>query len=139
MSTTENMENIPEKMKGLHINEVLTEAKRKLLKYQRKKCFKDGESEKIHKRRRSKSPLDHEEVEELYVGPCCGGQCPNCQLYVTDEFYVKDYSKRLFACRNCEAQFIGLTGYPYNRKTQWIPHGSSLIGPKEHVQGNPLN
>ena len=37
MSTTENMENIPEKMKGLHINEVLSEARRKLLKYQRKK------------------------------------------------------------------------------------------------------
>ena len=50
MSTTENMENITEKMKGLHINEVLTEAKRKLLKSQRKKCSTNGESEKIHKR-----------------------------------------------------------------------------------------
>ena len=141
MSTTENMEkeNIPEKMKGLHINEVLTEAKRKLLKYQRKKWSTNGESEKVHKRRRSKSPLDHEEVEELYLGPCCGGQCPNCQLYVTEEFYVKDYSKKLFACRNCKAQFIGVTSYPYNRKTKWIPYSSSLIGPKEHVQGNPLN
>ena len=39
MSTTENMENIPEKMEcseGLNINEILAEAKRKLLKYQRK-------------------------------------------------------------------------------------------------------
>ena len=77
MSTTENMENIPEKMKGLHINEVLTEAKRKLLKYQRKKT--DGESEKIHKRRRSKSPLDMEEVEELYLNPYYNDQCPNCK------------------------------------------------------------
>ena len=139
MSTTENMdkENIPEMMKGLHINEVLSEARRKLLKYQRKKTH--GESEKVHKRRRSKYPLDHEEVEELYLGPCCGGHCPNCQLHVTDEFYVKDYSKKLFACRNCKAQFIGETGYPYNRRTKWILYSSSLIGQKEHVQGNPRN
>ena len=130
------MENIPEKMEGLHINEVLAEAKRKLLKYQRKKWSTDGEPGKIYKRRRSKSPLDMEEVEELFVGPHCGGECPNCQLHVTEEFYVKDYSKRLFACRNCESHFIGVTGYPYNRRTQWIPHNSSLIGPKK---GNPLN
>ena len=132
-------ENIPEKMKGLHINEVLAEAKRKLLKYQRKKWSTDGEPGKIYKRRRSKSPLDMEEVEELFVGPHCGGECPNCQLHVTEEFYVKDYSKRLFACRNCKAQIIGVTGYPFNRRTKWIPHSSSLIGQKEHVQGNPLN
>ena len=133
------MENIPEKMEGLHINEVLAEAKRKLLKYQRKKWSTDGQPEKIHKRRRSRSPVSDEEIMELYLSPCCGGECPNCRLYVTDEFYVKDYSKRLFACRNCKAQFIGVTGYPYNRRTKWIPQGSSLIGPKEHVQGNPLN
>ena len=138
MSTTENMENIPEKMEGLHINEVLAEAKRKLLKYQRKKWSTDGEPGKIHKRRRCRSPLDHEEVEELYLNPFYGGQCPNCKLSVTDEFYVEDYSMNLFACGNCKAQFIGLTGYP-KRKTKWIPYSSSLIGPEEHVQGNPLN
>ena len=46
MSTTENMENIPEKMEcseGLNINEILAEAKRKLLKYQRKKWSTEQE------------------------------------------------------------------------------------------------
>ena len=92
MRASESMdkENIPEKMKGLHFNEVLTEAKRKLLKYQRKKWSTDGEPEKVHKRRRSRSPLDHEEVEELYLSPYYNDQCPNCKLYVTEEFYVKD-------------------------------------------------
>ena len=91
------------------------------------------------KRGRQSRPVSDEEIMELFLGPCSGGQCPNCQLYVTEEFYVKDYSKKLFACRNCKAQFIGVTSYPYNRRTKWIPYSSSLIGPKEHVQGNPLN
>ena len=93
-----------------------------------KRCTKEG--------KQSRPPVDHEEIEELYLNPYYSDQCPNCKLYVTEEFYVKDYSKKLFACRNCKAQFIGVTGYPYNRRTQWIPHNSSLIGPKK---GNPLN
>ena len=75
----------------------------------------------------------------MYLNPYYNDQCPNCKLYVTEEFYVKDYSKKLFACRNCERHFIGVTGYPYNRRTKWIPttlHLHLLI--KKHVQGNPL-
>ena len=88
---------------------------------------------------RQSRPIDDEEIEELYLNPYYNDQCPNCKLYVTEEFYVKDYSKRLFACRNCESHFIGVTGYPFNRRTKWIPYSSSVIGQKEHVQGNPLN
>ena len=68
---------------------------------------------------RQSEPLDHEEVEELYLD--YDDQCPNCKLYVTNEFYVKDYAKKLFVCRNCKSHFIGVSGYPYNRKTKWIP------------------
>ena len=49
MSASESMENIPEKMKGLHINEVLAEAKRKLLKYQRKNGLRMDSQRKFTK------------------------------------------------------------------------------------------
>ena len=59
MSTTESMEweNIPEKMEcseGLNMREILSEARRKLLKYQRKKWSTQQEdSENPHKRRKT--------------------------------------------------------------------------------------
>ena len=43
MSTTESMECQEENNEGLNINKILAEAKRKLLKYQRKKKFSEQE------------------------------------------------------------------------------------------------
>ena len=59
---------------------------------------------------RQSNPIDDEEVEELYMD--YDDQCPNCKLYVINEFYVKDYDQKLFACRNCKAHFIGVSYYP---------------------------
>ena len=63
--------------------------------------------------------ISDEEIEELYMR--YDDQCPNFKLYVREEFYVKDYDKKLFACRNCKSNFIGVSSYPYNRRTKWIP------------------
>ena len=62
MNYQENKENIPEK--GLSQQEILLEAMRKLLKYQRKR------------------PIDHEEIEELYVN--YDYQCPNCNVLIIE-------------------------------------------------------
>ena len=68
---------------------------------------------------RQSRPIDDEEIEELYMR--YDDQCPNCKMKIIDEFYVKDYDKNLFGCRNCKSYFIGVSFYPTNRKTKWIP------------------
>ena len=33
-------------------------------------------------------PIDHEEIEELYMN--YGDQCPKCNVLISEEFYVKE-------------------------------------------------
>ena len=80
---------------------------------------------------RQSNPIDDEEVEDLYMD--YDDQCPNCKLYVINEFYVKDYDQKLFACRNCKAHFIGVSYYPYNRRTKWIPTALHWFVENKHV------
>ena len=102
MSTTENMENIPEKMKGLHINEVLTEAKRKLLKYQKKKWS-----------------TEQEDLKESFISD--DDKCPECQALMVNNFQCLDTKRYIFQCCQCKSYFIP-DGEPENlhkrRKTE---------------------
>ena len=81
MRASESMEkeNIPEKMKGLHINEVLTEAKRKLLKYQRKKWSNE-----------------QEDLKEQFITD--DAKCPECHALMVNNFQCLDATRYIFQC-----------------------------------------
>ena len=77
MSTTESMEcqeeNIPEKMEcseGLNINEILSEARRKLLKYQRKKWS-----------------TEQEDLKERFISD--DEECPECKALMTENLLLR--------------------------------------------------
>ena len=75
-----------EEEKSLSAREILSEARRKLLKYQRKK------------------PIDHEEIEEFYMND--HDQCPDCNVLIIESFVCIDYNEKIFQCRNCKSYFI---------------------------------
>ena len=111
MSTAESMEcqeeNIPEKMEcseGLNINEILSEAKRKLLKYQRKKWS-----------------TEQEDLKERFITDV-DEKCPECQALMVNNFQCLDATRYIFQCCQCKSYFIP-DGEPENvhkrRKTEW--------------------
>ena len=105
MSTTEDMENIPEKMEcseGVNINEILAEAKRKLLKYQRKKWSNE-----------------QEDLKERFISD--DDKCPECQALMVNSLQCLDAKRYIFQCCQCKSYFIP-DGEPENlhkrRKTE---------------------
>ena len=94
MSTSENMEyqeeNIPEKMersKSLNIREILSEARRKLLKYRRKKWS-----------------TEQEDLKERFMYD--NDQCPECHALMVNNFQCLDTKRYIFQCCKCKSYFI---------------------------------
>ena len=99
MSTSESMdyqedkENISEKMecegeeKSLSIREILSEARRKLLKYQRKRWH-----------------MMEEEMREFFMND--SDDCPECNALMVENFQCVNAKRYIFQCLNCKSYFI---------------------------------
>ena len=107
MTTTESMEleNIPEKMdcsEGLNNREILSEARRKLLKYQRKKWS-----------------TEQEDLKERFMYD--DDECPECNALMVENFQCLDTKRYIFRCCQCKSYSIP-DGEPENihkrRKTK---------------------
>ena len=81
MDYQENKENIPE---SLITREILMEARRKLLRYQRKS--------------KSTEVLKDYLIDEL-------DKCPECDCLVQDNFKCIDNTRKIFQCQNCKNLF----------------------------------
>ena len=90
MRASESMEYQEEKMEcseGLNINEILSEAKRKLLKYQRKKWS-----------------TEQEDLKESFISD--DDKCPECQALMVNNFQCLDTKRYIFQCCQCKSYFI---------------------------------
>ena len=94
MSTSESMEyqeeKNPKKMEcseSLNIKEILSEARRKLLKYQRKKWS-----------------TEQEDLKERFMYDY--DDCPECNALMIENFHCLDTKRYIFQCCKCKSYFI---------------------------------